>query len=100
MLNYYLLTHIFSYLSCQQLTSLETSLKWLSPLVIPYQNRRCLSETCARRYWMSLSFKNINSRCPQLLKECCSRARINYIRGIHYRLRDPYQIWTNYLDKH
>ena len=98
MLNYYLLAHIFSYLSCQQKSSLRTN-KWLSSIGTLHENMKCLSETCARLYWISLTHKNLPYRSTQtlILKECCSRARIQYIRGIHYRLRESYQIWTNYL---
>ena len=58
----------------------------------------CHCQLCCLDYRIDLTDRAKKSGLVnQLAKLCANKARIRYIRGLHYRFHQPYHITTNYL---
>ena len=99
--NQYLI--IFSYLPCQEINLFIYLFpkKLKSLLKKTQQNCRC--NHCTLSYWIKLSeyhhFNeniNPNSYSKEIYKLCAKKSKLSYIKGLHYRLVEPYQFYTNY----
>lgn len=100
MINLYLLTKILEHLECHEISRFV----YIFPKSIGKHHANkmanCSCHSCSLLYWMclaSLTHKGEVANNISHLKKCAKVAKIQYIRGLHYRERSAFSIYTNYL---
>ncbi len=102
-LNIYLVTAILDYFTCQELYILAEVFPEASRYLLKTRliKGNCQCYWCCLDYWNWLYEFNaprLNQTYLHLIKPCAKMAKIGYIRDLHYRLRSPHVISTNYLN--
>lgn len=91
---------VTEFLDCGELETCLIILPVISLVALGKRQRlgTCHCQICCLDYRMDLTEQaKKNHLVNQIATLCATKARIRYIRGLHYRFHQPYHITTNYL---
>ncbi len=91
---------VTDFLDCGELETCLIILPVISLVTLGKRKRlgTCHCQICCLDYRINLTeWAKKNHLVNQIATLCANKARIRYIRGLHYRFHQPYHITTNYL---